>query len=221
MNLHDQYRKDFIRELGQMAYRHNIVTVFGDAVGMMAAEFALATARDRDATEREYQTLADRYTKEELTHLSKMLVAVIKALELRRESFLGPILEEIGAANQHNGQFLTPASVATVMAKVSMGEYEHTPGKVVTINDPACGAGVTLIAQAEVLVQDRHVPQRDIFIVGGDIDKRACDMTFVELTLLGYAARVDHMNALTMEVLSPARYTIGYYLHGIQWRTAA
>ena len=42
-----------------------------------------------------------------------------------------------------------------------------------------------------------------------------------ELTLLGYAARVDHMNALTMEVLSPARYTIGYYLHGIQWRAAA
>ena len=214
MNLHDQYRKDFIRELTAMSERHNVITVFGDAVGMMAAEFALATAQDKGAAEREYQTLADRYTKEELTHLSKMLVAVIKALELRRESFLGPILEEIGAANQHNGQFLTPASVATVMAKVSMGEYEHTPGKVVTINDPACGAGVTLIAQAEALVQERHVPQRDIFIVGGDIDKRACDMTFVELTLLGYAARVDHMNTLTMQVLSPSRYTIGYYLHG-------
>ena len=221
MSLHDQYRKDFIRELTAMAARHNVVTVFGDAVGMMAASLGMATARDRDATEREYKAIADRYTQEEMAHLSKMMVAVIKALELRRESFLGPILEEIGAANQHNGQFLTPASVATVMAKVSMGEYEHTPGKVVKINDPACGAGVTLIAQAEVLVQEKHVPQRDIFIVGGDIDKRAVDMTFVELTLLGYAARVDHMNAITCEVLSPSRYTLGYYLHGIQWRTAA
>ena len=221
MSPHDQYRKDFIRELTAMAARNNIVAVFGDAVGMMAAALAKATARDMAASEREYQAIADRYTKEELAHMPKMLVAVIDALELRRESFLGPILEEIGAANQHNGQFLTPASVATLMGEVSMGDYEHTPGKVVRINDPACGAGVTLIAQAEVLVQQKHVPQRDIFIIGGDIDKRAIDMTFIELTLLGYAARVDHMNALSMQVLSPARYTLGYYLHGIQWRTAA
>ena len=221
MSPHDQYRKDFIRELTAMSERHNIVTVFGDAVGMMAASLALATARDRAASEREYKAIADRYTQEEMAHLPKMLVAVIDALELRRESFLGPILEEIGAANQHNGQFLTPASVATMMAEVNMGDYEHTPGNVVSINDPACGAGVMLIAQAEVLVQKKHVPQRDIFLIGGDIDKRAVDITFVELTLLGYAARVDHMNALTCEVLSPSRYTIGYYLHGIQWRTAA
>lgn len=221
MSPHEQYRKDFIRELEQMSARHNIVTVFGDAVGMMAAALVMATARDMAAADREYKAIAERYTKEEMVHMPKMLVSVIDALELRRESFLGPILEEIGAANQHNGQFLTPASVATMMAEVNMGDYQHTPGKVVTINDPACGAGVTLIAQAEVLVQEKHVPQRDIFVIGGDIDKRAVDMTFVELTLLGYAARVDHMNALSMQVLSPSRYTIGYYLNGIRWRTAA
>lgn len=28
------YRKEFIKELSQMAYRRNIVEVFGDAVGM-------------------------------------------------------------------------------------------------------------------------------------------------------------------------------------------
>lgn len=221
MSPHDQYRNAFIRELTAMSARHNIITVFGDAVGMMAAALVMATARDMAAADREYKAIADRYTKEEMAHLPKMLVSVIDALELRRESFLGPILEEVGAANQHNGQFLTPNDVAKMMAECNMDRYEHTPGKVVKIADPACGAGVTLIAQAEMLVQKKHVPQRDIFLIGGDIDKRAVDMTFVELTLLGYAARVDHMNALTMEVLSPARYTIGYYLHGIQWRAAS
>ena len=221
MNLHDEYRKDFIRELTAMATRHNIITVFGDAVGMMAATLAKVTAFDRAASEREYKAMADRYTKEEMAHLPKMMAAVVESLHLRRESFLGPILEEVGAANQHNGQFLTPATVATMIAEVNMGDYEHTPGKVVTINDPACGAGVMLIAQAEMLVQKKHVPQRDIFIVGGDIDKRAVDMTFIELTLLGYAARVDHMNALSMQVLSPSRYTLGYYLHGGHRRFAA
>lgn len=218
MSIHDQYRKDFIRELGQMAARHNIVTTFGDVVGMMSAAIAKATAQDRAAAEREYQTLAARYTKDELAHMPKMMAVVLSALELRRESFLGPILEEVGAANQHNGQFLTPNSVAKMMAEVNMGDYEHTPGKVVKISDPACGAGVTLIAQAEMLLQEKHVPQRDIFIIGGDIDKRAVDMTYIELTLLGYAARVDHMDALTNKVLSPSRYTLGYYLHSMPMR---
>lgn len=54
-----------------------------------------------------------------------------------------------------------------------------------------------------------------------EVEQMAVGMTFVELTLLGYPARVDHMNTLSMQVLSPARYTIGYYLHSIQWRAAA
>ena len=212
------YRKEFIKELSQMAYRRNIVEVFGDAVGMMAAAMWKATIKNGDEAEKLYADYARRYTKEEMVHLPKMLVIIIAALEWRRESFLGPVLEEIGAANTRNGQFLTPASVATLMAKVNMGDYEHTPGKVVSINDPACGAGVTLIAQGEMLIQDKHVPQRDIYIIGGDIDRRACDMTYIELTLLGYAARVDHMDALAIKVLSPSRYTLGYFLHGMPVR---
>lgn len=212
------YRKEFIKELSQMAYRRNIVEVFGDAVGMMAAALEKATAHDPDEVEKRYMSYASRYTKDELAHLAKMLVIVTDALDLRRESFLGPVLEEVGAANTRNGQFLTPADVANMMARVNMGEYVHTPGKVVTVNDPACGAGVTLIAQGEMLLHEKHVPQGDIYIVGGDIDLRACDMTYIELTLLGYAARVDHMNALTMEVLSPSRYTLGYFLHSMPMR---
>ena len=212
------YRKEFIKELSQMAYRRNIVEVFGDAVGMMAAALEKATAHDPDEVEKRYMSYASRYTKDELAHAPKMLEIVIDALDLRRESFLGPVLEEVGAANTRNGQFLTPASVANMMARVSMGEYVHTPGKVIKINDPACGAGVTLIAQGEMLLHEKHVPQGDIYIVGGDIDLRACDMTYIELTLLGYAARVDHMDALSNKVLSPSRYTLGYFLHSMPMR---
>lgn len=212
------YRKEFIKELSQMAYRLNIVEVFGDAVGMMAATLWKATLLKGDEAEKRYADYARRYTKDELVHLPKMMGIIVDALEWRRESFLGPVLEEIGASNTRNGQFLTPASVANVMASLSLGEYVHTPGKVVTVNDPACGAGVTLIAQGEMLLHERHVPQEDIYLIGGDIDLRACDMTYIELTLLGYAARVDHMNAISMEVLSPSRYTFGYFLNSMPMR---
>ena len=214
MDPHNEHRKEFVRELERMAARRDVVTVFGDAVGMMAAALSKVTSPDWDAAEREYRAIADRYTEDELAHVWVMFANVLAALELRRESFLGPILEEIGAAATHNGQFLTPAPLANLMARVNMADVEPVPGKVITLNDPACGAGVTLIAQAEMLMTEKHVPQRDIFIIGGDIDKRACDMTFIELSLLGYAARVDHEDALSHKTLSPSRYTFGYYLHG-------
>lgn len=214
MDPHHEHRKEFIRELERMAARRDVVTVFGDAVGMMAAALGKVTSPDCDAAEREYRAIADRYTEDELAHVWVMFANVLAALELRRESFLGPILEEIGAAATHNGQFLTPAPLANLMARVNMADYEPVPGKVITLNDPACGAGVTLIAQAEMLMNEKHVPQRDILIIGGDIDKRACDMTFIELSLLGYAARVDHEDALSHKTLSPSRFTFGYVLHG-------
>ena len=122
------YRKEFIKELDQMAQRRNIVEVFGDAVGMMAAALEKATAKDPDEVEKRYMSYVRRYTKDELAHAPKMLEIVADALELRRESFLGPVLEAIGASNKNNGQFLAPASVANMMARVNVADIEYTPG---------------------------------------------------------------------------------------------
>lgn len=212
------YRKDFIRELEQMAQRRSIVEVFGDVVGMMAAALEGACSMNPEEVKKRFMSYVDRYAKDEIVHAPNMLGIVSQALEEKRESFLGPVLEEIGAANQRNGQFLTPASVANLMARVNVADVEYTPGKVIRVSDTACGAGVMLIANGEALIQERHVAQCDILLIGGDIDKRACDMTYIELTLLGYAARVDHMDALSNKVLSPSRYTIGYFTHAMPMR---
>lgn len=212
------YRKEFIRELEQMAQRRSIVEVFGDVVGMMAAELWQATLlKSKDGVDA-FNAYAVRYSKEEMAHVANMEKIIIEALEEKRESFLGPVLEAIGAANTRNGQFLTPASVANMMARVNVADVEYTPGKVIRVLDPACGAGVTLIANGEALIHERHVAQSDILLIGGDIDRRACDMTYIELTLLGYAARVDHMDALSNKVLSPSRYTLGYFVHAMPMR---
>ena len=82
------YRKEFIKELSQMAYRRNIVEVFGDAVGMMAATLWKATLLNGDEAEKRYADYARRYTKDELAHLTKMMGIIVDALEWKRESFL-------------------------------------------------------------------------------------------------------------------------------------
>ena len=61
----------------------------------------------------------------------------------------------------------------------------------------------------------------DGVLIAGDIDGRACDISYVQLALLGYAAVVQHMAALAQRGISPDRYTPGYYLHGMPMRRIA
>lgn len=215
----NEYKKDFIKHLEKMSARYGIVSVFGDVVAMMACAVGSQFSLDKKAVEARFSAIAGKYTSEEYAEAVNCLVVTMKALEDTRESFLGPILETIGAANVHNGQFFTPASVANVCARICCDDVlkDHKDGELITINDPACGAGAMLISQAEEMLK-AGIPQKDIYILAGDIDLRACDITFVELTLLGYAARIDHADALALKELSPSRYTAGYYLHGTQYK---
>ena len=129
-------------------------------------------------------------------------------------------MEALGAANTHNGQFLTPVCVSRMMAGVGCQGIEYTPGKIISLSDPSCGSSVLLIEGAEKLLAD-GVSQADILVQAGDIDGRACDISYVQLSLLGYAAVVQHMDALAQRRISPDRFTPGYYLHCMPMRRIA
>ena len=77
-----------------------------------------------------------------------------------------------------------------------------------------------LIEGAEKLLAD-GVNKADILVLAGDIDHRACDISYVQLSLLGYAAVVQHMDALAQRRISPDRFTPGYYLHCMPMRRGA
>lgn len=213
-------KDDFIKEVRAASGHRFAQEVFADMVHAMALaiEGRIALAPRKDEIEKEYAALMGRYGEDERQHFCKAFAVVVDTLEARREEFLGQCLEELGANNKHNGQFLTPGSVANLMAKICLPEHAtHRPGEIIKLNDPACGASVLLIAQAEALVA-AGVPQRDILVVAGDTDGRACDMSYVQLSLLGYAAVVQHMDALSWKRYSPDRYTPGYFLHCMPMR---
>ncbi len=153
---------------------------------------------------------------------ARAMSIVVEELEETREEFLGAILERIGAANKAGGQFLTPRAVGTAMALAEADACArgHVPGEVIRIGDMACGASVLLVELAERLIAC-GVPQRDILVIAGDVDQRACDMSYVELSLLGYAAKVEHRDALAASDYSPPRYTAGYFLHSMPLREGA
>jgi hypothetical protein len=186
----------------------------------ISIESPRATGKRHDELENEFSRIRSRYEKEEFSHFPAAFALVMSALDARREDFLGHALEALGASNTRNGQFLTPVCVSRMMAACLYPEVDgYAPGQIVKLNDPACGTSVLLIEGAERLIS-KGVRQGDLFVVAGDIDLRACDASYVQLSLLGYPAIVQHADALAMQRLSRDRYTPGYFLHRFPMRRA-
>ena len=201
----EELKKLFIKEVHAAARGRYAVEVFADMVRAMAIcfEAPLALGERHEELEKEYAQIKGRYTEDEFVHFPIALAMVQMALERHREDFLGHALENLGAANTHNGQFLTPVCVSRMMAQVGCQGIEYTPGKIISLSDPSCGSSVLIL------------------VLAGDIDGRACDISYVQLSLLGYAAVVQHMDALAMRRISPDRFTPGYYLHCMPMRRVA
>ena len=214
----NEYHTRFLKEIERAATSRFVNDVFADAVHMMACSLWAPLAPDRESVETDFSATRKKYNDKEFEHIQTAFGIVMEALEARREEFLGTILEHLNANAKGFGQFLTPKPVAHLMGRMALEGLKYEPGRILTITDPACGASVLMIEQAEVMMQELKVRQGDIYIMVGDIDRRAVDMSYIELSLLGYAACVEHMDALMMKRFSAPRFTAGYFLHCMPMR---
>lgn len=210
----------FVREIEAAAGRYRAADVFVDACHMMAlsvwAQLCFGEARRR--AEEDYAATRAKYGEGEFAHLCEAFAALVAALEERREEFLGHVMERcFGVTNKGNGQFLTPVNLSHMMGRIVAPEPRE---EVVRLCDPCCGAGVLVIEGAEAFVE-RGWAQRNVCVVAIDIDGRACDMCYVQLSLLGYAGVVQQLDALSMKAYGDARYTPGWFLHGFPMRGVA
>ncbi len=93
-----------------------------------------------------------------------------------------------------------------------------------TISDPACGAGGTIIAYYKAMRDAGYNPQQQLFAQCVDIDPVAGMMTYIQLSLLGLPAEIIIGNSLTVEyhqVLHTPMYFMGVWRNKLQRRWAA
>ena len=119
------------------------------------------------------------------------------------QDFLGSIFMSLNLGNEHNGQIFTPYHVCKLMAEVTM---DNTVQKVeqdgyISINDPCCDAGATLIAAIHAarkqLEKTNLNYQNHLLVVAQDIDETVALMCYIQLSLLGVAGYVKVGNSLT------------------------
>lgn len=198
-------KKEFLRVFNQLTNRHRSWDVWRDFIVMYAC--ALSNPVDKqhyDEREALYLRTIKKYNKQEQPLFSELAAHTVMALEENPEQdFLGSIFMSLNLGSQHNGQFFTPYHVCELMAEVSMQDSVLKIEKegYITINDPCCGAGATLIAGVHAakkrLEQAGYNYQNHVFVVAQDIDMTVALMCYIQLSLLGVAGYVKVGNSLT------------------------
>lgn len=129
-----------------------------------------------------------------------MVGHLVQSLERGHRDALGELFMSLELGDHWKGQFFTPYEVASLMARLTIGD---AAGQVeregfITVNEPACGAGGMVIAFAEALRDQGVNYHNSMHAIAQDIDATAVHMAYVQLSLLHIPAIVVHGNSLTV-----------------------
>lgn len=104
--------------------------------------------------------------------------------------------------NHWKGQFFTPYNVCECMAGITINDNVQTLEKQewISVNDPACGAGATLVAAANIFRRKKINYQTRVLFTANDIDRVVAQMCYIQLSLLGCAGWVAVANTISNPV---------------------
>lgn len=187
------YKNKFLETFKKLCETRASWQVWADFVTATAC--ALANTVDKgeryEEREKEYIECAKRIGDvEKMAELFSYVVSVFE--ENPNQDFLGSLYMELNLGNHWKGQFFTPLSICEMMAKITLSDKieEINSNGWTTVNDPACGAGATLIATANAMEEKKINYQNKALFVGQDIDRITGLMCYIQLALIGCAGYI-------------------------------
>lgn len=227
----DDLLKEILKIFESLRYKRDLWSLYSDFLEMLA--IAISNSAERfflpgsyEKREQRYLSLAKTYDKYELLKMSEAFNLFVKLQDYNLEStgakdILGGLLMKLGLGDKWAGQFFTPNHVTNFMAKM-VYRAEDLKAEIekkgfVYASDPAVGGGVTMIGLLNALLDYGLNPQKYLFIECGDLDKRACFMTYIQLATLGIPAIVKNQDTLLGKVFD-VWFTPAFYLDGWWFR---
>lgn len=197
-------KKLLLKEFKEMCSSRSPWQVWSDVI--VAASCAMANSlgpgsdhyEERDD---EYKKCIDRLGS--VAAPAKIFAYITSALEENPEQdFLGNLFMELDLGSHWKGQFFTPYSICQLMSNLNLdGAKEEIESRGwCSVNDPACGAGATMIATANEMRKAGINFQNHVLFVGQDIDRVVGLMCYLQMSLLGMPGYVVIGNTLTNPV---------------------
>ena len=117
------------------------------------------------------------------------------------DDFLGEIAGEAELLSKRGGQFFTPYHLCRAISKMTLGGIatQFKEKGVITIAEPAVGAGALVIASAEEIASQGVNPAAYVQFDCTDVNRDAFNMAYIQLSALGLQAIVRHGNTLSDE----------------------
>lgn len=197
----------FLKSFQKLTYRRRAWDVWRDYILLHACSISNVLDKDNyDQREKRYLKIIRQYSKEEQAIFPELAAYTTMALDQNQEQdFLGKMFMRLDLGIRSAGQFFTPYHVCELMAEVvatnaleKIEQYGY-----ISINDPCCGSGATLIAGVHVVRKqlDHCDPPRNyqnhILVVAQDIDEIVGLMCYIQISLLGLAGFIKIGNSIT------------------------
>ncbi|TCQ74747.1 N-6 DNA methylase [Ochrobactrum sp. BH3] len=185
-------------------YKHDLYGVFSD--WCECAAIAMSNAADLtrfEKREARYLEIVRKYEKPELLIFTDIMGEVTLAMEEKPQDVLGTVFHALELHNTARGQFFTPYSICSMMARMTMGTRDELQQKLhergfICAQEPAVGAGAMVIALAEAIRDMEINYQQCLHVTAIDIDPRAVHMSYIQFTLMHIPAVVLQGNSLSM-----------------------
>lgn len=203
--------RDFTRDFDTVTGRHNRGQVWRDWIWLCATSIANSLpSAQRAAREQRYQEIMRQYEPENQVTLARLLNQLVEVMDAGVSAgefgdFLGEMFMRLELSSSMNGQFFTPYHLCRLMAQMTVdGPAKEIQQKGWTsLNEPACGAGATLIAMAEALHCRGINYQNTVFFTAQDLDSTCALMCYIQLSLLGCAGWVRIGDTLSHPPTAP------------------
>lgn len=173
-----------------MAGKYNAYEIFMDWITCFAISISnsLGMIHDEVWNEREehYLQIMKKYNEKERAKFGELVAMLIEELENDPRDVLGECFMSSGMGSDAGGQFFTPYHVSQLLANLDLEEY--TNGEPVTLAEPSCGSGGSIIAAAMALKEKGINYQKTMKVVAQDLDWKCVHMCYVQCSLLGIDA---------------------------------
>ena len=139
-----------------------------------------------------YQTIISKYSAKERDGMAEMLAEVVMGMEQNPDQdFLGSLYMMCELGNDHAGQFFTPYDVCRCMAEITFDPKLHPDMEgFISVSDPACGAGATLLAFLNVCKRRNICYHNKVLVIAQDIDFIVGLMCYIQCSFMGCAGYV-------------------------------
>ena len=202
--------KEFLDVFNRLCYSRSPWEVWAELISAIACSLSNVT----DRTPEHYEPREEEYA-QCIKHLgsvedpARMLGIITMALENDPEQdFLGKMYMNLDLGNHRKGQFFTPYNVCKMMSQMTVGNVDRQIDEqgYISICDPTCGAGATLIAAANSMKGSKYNFQNHVLFVGQDVDRVVALMCYIQLSLLGCAGYICVGNTITNPLTGPVLF---------------